>query len=79
MMCGSEQHRAFRSNPKRYAPVNAGNDPVLSFEENVLKAGRTESCAVFEGRLYMFENLDTLARFQANPKRYTRALQKARD
>ncbi len=79
LMSGPQQHRAFRSNPGRYAPANAGNDPVLSFEENVLKAGHTESCAVFEGRLYMFENIDTLARFQANPKRYTRALRKAKD
>ncbi|MBN2296391.1 MAG: hypothetical protein JXM70_28440 [Pirellulales bacterium] len=78
-MCGPQQHRAFRSNPERYAPVNAGNDPVLSFEENARKAGRTESCAVFEGRLYMFVNAQTMARFQADPKRYTRALQRAKD
>lgn len=77
-MCGPEQHRAFRSNPERYAPVNGGNDPVLSFEENTRKAGRTESCAVFEGRLYMFSGPDSLARFQTNPGRYTRGLQRSR-
>ncbi len=77
LMSGPEQHRAFRSNPERYAPVNAGFDPVLSFEENVRRDGRTDACAVFEGRLYMFAGPDSLARFQSDPNRYTRALKQA--
>ena len=76
LMSGPEQHRAFRSNPERYAPVNSGFDPVLSFEENVREAGRTDACAVFEGRLYMFAGPDSLARFQSDPHRYARAILK---
>ncbi len=79
LMCGPEQHRAFRSNPQRYAPANGGFDAVLCFEENNRQNGRTDACAVFEGRLYMFAGADTLARFQENPRRYTRALQRPRD
>lgn len=79
LMSGPAQHRAFRSNPERFAPANAGYDPVLSFEENSRQPGLTDSCAVFEGRLYMFANTDSLARFQANPQRYTRALRKPRN
>ena len=75
LLSGPEQHRAFRSNPERYAPANAGNDPVLSYEEDSRQAGRTDACAVFEGRLYMFSGPDSLSRFQANPQRYTRTLQ----
>ena len=77
-MSGPLQHRAFRSNPERYAPANSGFDPVLSFEENRRCLGKTNACAVFEGRLYMFANAESLARFQSNPMRYIQPLKQQR-
>ncbi|MBN1908759.1 MAG: hypothetical protein JW818_03385 [Pirellulales bacterium] len=70
LISGPVQHRLFRAHPERYAPVLAGCDPVLAAEGKGRVPGRTDACAVFEGRLYMFSGQATLAQFRANPKQY---------
>jgi len=67
---GTDQQRRFLANPERYAPVLTGNDPVLAVDESRLESGRTEHCVVYDGRLYSFSSISTLARFRQNPKRY---------
>jgi YHS domain-containing protein len=70
LMSGADQQQRFLANPDRYAPVLTGNDPVLAVDEGRQEPGRTEHCVVYDGRLYSFSNISTLARFRQNPKRY---------
>ncbi len=71
MMSDQARQQRFLGNPTRYAPVMGGNDPVLSVDENSSVPGQTEFCVVYDGRLYMFSDAGTLARFHQNPKRYS--------
>ena len=70
LMSGADQQQRFLANPDRYAPVLTGNDPVLAIDESRLEPGLTEHCVVYDGRLYSFSSISTLARFRQNPKRY---------
>jgi YHS domain-containing protein len=71
-MSGPEQHRAFRAHPERFAPVLSGFDPVLAAEGRGNVPGRTDACAVYEGKLYMFADQANLSRFRQSPKQYTK-------
>lgn len=77
LMSDETLQRRFLANPTRYAPVMAGVDPVLAIDKNVNVPGQTEFCVVYDGRLYMFSNASTLARFHQNPKRYSAVATKA--
>jgi YHS domain-containing protein len=77
LMSSPAQHREFRAHPERYAPALAGCDPVLALDGKGRVSGRTDACAVYEGRLYMFADQETLARFRQNPKPYVSAVANA--
>ncbi len=68
--CGPVEREHFQSNPDKYAPVFSGFDPVLAVDENRHEPGRTDFCAVYNGRLYMFSNAVSLARFRQDTRRY---------
>ena len=70
LMSGANQQQWFLANPDRYAPVLTGNDPVLAVDEGRQEPGRTDHCVMYDGRLYSFSSISTLARFRQNPKRY---------
>ncbi|WP_347245735.1 hypothetical protein [Thermogutta sp.] len=67
---GAAQKRKFQTNPERYAPVLDGKDPVVFFDQGVRVDGKIEHCVVYDGRLYMFSGIQSLARFRQNPQRY---------
>lgn len=70
---GATQKRRFQTNPERYAPVLNGLDPVAYFDQGHSVEGKTEHCVVYDGRLYMFSSIQSLARFRQDPQRYARA------
>jgi hypothetical protein len=69
-LSGVEQRRQFLADPERFAPVNSGNDAVLSVDENRAVPGEVAYCALYGGRLYMFSSAATQARFNRSPQRY---------
>lgn len=70
LLAGENQRQRFLANPLRYIPAGGGADPVVAVEENRQVLGRTDYCAVYDGRLYLFSGPDSLTRFHQNPKRY---------
>lgn len=71
---GATQKRRFQTNPERYAPVCNGQDPVLLVDQRTRVDGVIEHCVVYDGRLYVFSGVTSLARFRANPQYYARAV-----
>jgi YHS domain-containing protein len=69
-LSGAEQRRLFLADPDRFAPVNSGNDVVLSVTKNRSVSGQTAHCAIYDNRLYMFSSATTQAEFNRNPERY---------
>ncbi len=69
-LAGPEQRRQFLADPDRFAPVNGGNDAVLSLSQHSNVPGKTAYCAVYDNRLYMFCNAATRDEFNRNPERY---------
>ena len=60
----------FMEEPGRYIPVKGGKDPVLLMQENKTISGRTDFCAIYKNRLYMFSSRESLTAFRQNPKKY---------
>ena len=69
-LAGPVQRECFLANPERYLPAFSGADPVALTEEDRAIAGRANYCVVYDGRLYMFSNANSLARFRQTPDRY---------
>ena len=69
-LSGESQWREFQANPDAFTPAYSGNDPVASIDQQHLVPGKVMYCATYNGRLYMFANPDTQARFNKNPQRY---------
>lgn len=72
-LSGPAQHQEFLANPERYVPSHSGIDPVTLVEGSPV-TGKTDYCAVYDGRLYMFSSPETLARFRQDPRRYASQL-----
>jgi hypothetical protein len=70
-LSGAKQRQEFLADPERYVPVNAGNDVVLSADQNRAVPGQPAHCAVYNDRLYMFSSSATQAEFNRRPERYT--------
>jgi YHS domain-containing protein len=66
------QQEKFLASPKKYAPACSGDDPVLATDEHRQVAGSTQFSAIFDGRVYLFSDSTTLARFRAEPDRYAK-------
>jgi YHS domain-containing protein/thioredoxin-related protein len=79
LFAGPEEQNRFRADPDRYAPVNSGNDVVLSLEQGRSVAGYRQHGAQFDGHVYLFASESTLEKFHSNPHYYAdRALQAMR-
>lgn len=65
------QRECFLVDPDRYAPAFGGADPVVLEEQGREAPGRAEFCVTYDGRLYMFTDAASLARFRQSPERYT--------
>ena len=63
-LSGAEQRQHFLADPDRFAPVNSGNDIVLSVTENRSIPGKTACCAIYNDHLYMFASQATQAEIQ---------------
>ena len=70
LFSGQEQQLQFLSNPARYTPACAGNDPVLAVEGNANVPGKCEFSTLCDGKVYLFASAETLARFRQSPYRY---------
>ena len=75
LMSGPQQQRLFRANPERYSPVLAGRDLVLAVNSGDLVPGRTEMCAIYDGRLFMFSSKATLDAFNESPELFLAELE----
>jgi YHS domain-containing protein len=77
LFLGPQEKEKFLADPDRYSPVLSGLDPVLALDNQVSVAGKREF-GVFgaDGRVYLFADEASRARFEANERSYaTRALQ----
>lgn len=61
----------FLKNPSIYAPQDLGCDPVLLTEEQKAIAGSIRFGAFFDGRLYLFTNVENREEFKLNPLKFT--------
>lgn len=73
---GPLAQRLFRANPERYVPVLSGYDPVAAANGGGQVKGQTETCVIYEGRLFMFSSQATLTQFRQNPKQFIPAEEK---
>jgi YHS domain-containing protein/thioredoxin-related protein len=79
LFAGMEERTRFLANPDRYAPVNSGDDVVLSLDQGQSVPGHREHGVQFEGHVYLFASEATLDKFQSNRHYYAdRALQAIR-
>ena len=69
--------KQFEAAPEKYAPIQSGNDVVLTVEENRIVPGSVRHSAVWHERLYLFSNSATLNAFQEDPARYANAAQQS--
>lgn len=60
----------FDANPEKYAPVNRGNDVVLTARGEAEVEGNLHYAVWFKDRLYLFRTAETLREFDAAPKEY---------
>ncbi len=60
----------FDAQPEVYAPVNQGNDVVLTARGETEVEGNLNYAVWYKDRLYMFRSAETLREFDADPARY---------
>jgi YHS domain-containing protein len=70
LFAGPEEQRRFLADPDRFAPVNSGNDLVLTVEKNRAVPGTREHGVYFGGRVYLFADETSLQKFGSNPNFY---------
>jgi YHS domain-containing protein len=68
----AQERKEFLATPERFAPQLLGCDPVILEETDRGLTGSTKHAAYFDGRLYLFINAQTRAKFKKQPLRYTR-------
>ncbi len=81
LFSSKENYELFKSNPDRFSPLLSGYDPVIFHEQGKLLDGLEEN-GVFMGKneeqhIVLFENAQTRAKFQANPKLYLDTVRQA--
>jgi hypothetical protein len=65
-----ENQDRFLADPDRYCPVDSGYDVVQVIENREDHPGRPAFALVYDDRIYLFENMDSQAKFAANSARY---------
>jgi thiol-disulfide isomerase/thioredoxin/YHS domain-containing protein len=69
---GKAELDEFKAAPAQFAPQLLGCDPVVLLETDRAIPGKTLYGAFYDGELYLFETLETRAKFKTSPPRYTR-------
>ena len=70
-----EAFDSFCRSPALYAPYHSGIDPIVALVGGGMLDGRTDLCAVYRGRLYMFSSQESLDQFRANPAQCVEAFE----
>lgn len=68
------EQQKFLQQPHRYAPVMAGNDPVLATDNGQLLSGHREHGLFVNGRIYLFASEESLGQFERNRDRYVQSV-----
>jgi thiol-disulfide isomerase/thioredoxin/YHS domain-containing protein len=79
LFLGPQEREKFLADPDRYSPVLSGIDPVMAIESRTTVPGKREF-GVFgaDGRIYLFADENSRARFEQNEQYYaSQALQAA--
>ena len=69
-LSSAESKARFEANPTKYAPMNGGNDVVLTDRGETEVEGNLAHAVWFKDRLYLFRSPETLKEFNAAPSRY---------
>ena len=69
-LSSAEAKARFDADPTKYAPVNLGNDVVLTARGETDAEGNLQHAVWFKDRLYLFRTDDTLKEFNAEPTKY---------
>lgn len=72
-LSSAEAKARFEADPARYAPVNSGNDVVLTTRGETEAEGSLTHAVWFKDRLYLFRTAETLREFNAEPTKYAAA------
>lgn len=72
-LSSAEAKARFEADPARYAPVNGGNDVVLTARGETEAEGSLTHAVWFKDRLYLFRTAETLREFNAEPTKYAAA------
>lgn len=67
---GAEERDEFQKQATLYSPKFAGCDPVSFWETQKAVQGSPQYAAFYDGKLYLFENPESRAKFRENPDRY---------
>ena len=70
LFAGPEEMQRFYDNPERFAPVNAGNDIVLTVEKQQTTPGFRKHGVYYGGRIYLFAGEASVKKFSASPRYY---------
>lgn len=74
LFTNADEQRKFLQQPHRYAPVMAGNDPVLATDNGQLLSGSREHGLFVNGRIYLFASEESLNQFERNRDRYVQSV-----
>jgi len=74
LFAGPEEQQRFLQSPDLYAPVLAGNDPVLMVDLGQVMPGQRRYGAWYGDRVYLFSSEATLHKFSAEAHRYSNAV-----
>jgi YHS domain-containing protein/thiol-disulfide isomerase/thioredoxin len=78
LFTSAEQQRKFLSNPDAYAPLLAGNDPVVFAERGQFVEGkRAYGIVTPDKRIVLFADETSRNRFEQSPAAYSNAVQQA--
>jgi YHS domain-containing protein/thioredoxin-related protein len=77
LFANAEHQQKFLGDPDRYSPALSGFDPVLFMEQGELIEGKREFGIKDGSQVYMFANLETRKKFEADPSRYMQSVQQA--
>ena len=60
----------FQESPTKYAPVLGGQDVVVAVDQNRPAFGSKSCGLVYEGKIYLFVDENSLLQFEKSPQRY---------
>lgn len=70
LFASPDQRDKFWASPDRYSPVLAGNDPTIYIDGGQIVAGQRRHGMWYQGKMYLFANEQSLARFSQHPEFY---------